>query len=60
MADDTAKTDPTDRERINVNESYELEYWSKKFAVTPDELKKAVAKLGVMSKDIAKHFGKTG
>jgi len=28
MADDRSKAGPADRERINVQERYELEYWS--------------------------------
>jgi hypothetical protein len=31
-----------DRERINVNEDYELQYWSQKFGITRDELIAAV------------------
>jgi hypothetical protein len=47
MADDKTKTSPQDSSRINVHESYEVEYWSKKFRVTPAQLKAAVAKVGV-------------
>ncbi|MXV53184.1 DUF3606 domain-containing protein [Pedobacter sp. HMF7647] len=32
-----------DRDRINLNEDYEVQYWSKKFGVSPAELKKAVS-----------------
>ena len=42
MADDKSKRGGQDRGRINVNEDYELRNWSKKFGVTPKELKKAV------------------
>ena len=42
MTDDKSKTGRQDRDRINVNEDYELRGWSKKFGVTPEELKKAV------------------
>jgi len=31
MADDKTKTGKADRDRINVNEDYELRDWSKKF-----------------------------
>jgi Protein of unknown function (DUF3606) len=40
MADDKSKTGRQDRDRINVNEDYELRDWSQKFGVSPDELKK--------------------
>ena len=58
MADDKKQTGNPDRMRINVNEEYELRDWSKKFGVTPDQLKAAVKAVGVMAKDVAKHLGK--
>lgn len=32
MADDLSKRGPQDRSRINVNQDYELQYWSKNLA----------------------------
>jgi hypothetical protein len=43
MSDDKSIRGAQDRKRVNVNEDYELRDWAKKFGVTPDELKKAVA-----------------
>ena len=60
MADDTTKSGRPDRDRINVHERHELEYWSSKFGVTPDQLRDAVGKVGVMAKDVARHLGKPG
>ncbi len=56
MSDDLNKRGPADRTRVNVNERWELDYWSKKFGVTPEELRQAVAKVGVMVTDIEKQF----
>ena len=42
MADDKTKTGRADRNLISLNEDYEVRDWSKKFGVTPEELKKAV------------------
>ncbi len=42
MSDDRSNRGPQDRSRINVNEGYELDYWSKKFGVTKEQLKEAV------------------
>jgi hypothetical protein len=42
MADDKNKTGPQDASRVNVHERYEVEYWSKRFGVTPERLKEAV------------------
>lgn len=58
MADDKSKTGGQDRDRINVNEDYELRDWSDKFGVTPDELKEAVEKVGPMADDVRKELGK--
>lgn len=46
MSDDKTQRGGQDRERVNVNEDYELAGWSKKFGVTPDQLKAAVKKVG--------------
>ena len=59
MADDKSKTGKSDRDRINVNESYEVRDWAKKFGVTEDALKAAVKKVGPMAKDVAKALGKS-
>ncbi|MFC5499287.1 DUF3606 domain-containing protein [Caenimonas terrae] len=54
MSDDKSKSGNQDRLRINVNEDYELRDWSAKFGVTPEQLKAAVAKVGVMAADVEK------
>jgi hypothetical protein len=46
MPDDKSKKGPSDRTRINLNEHYEVEYWSRKFGVTPQQLRDAVLKVG--------------
>jgi hypothetical protein len=46
MSDDPKKKGRQDRSRINTSEDYEVRYWSKKFGVSPDELKAAVKKVG--------------
>lgn len=52
--DNKQKTGSPDKERINVKESYELEYWSKKFKVTPDQLKQAVKSAGTSAIEVDK------
>jgi hypothetical protein len=59
MSDDKTKTGKIDRDRINVNEDYELRYWAEKFGVTPERLRAAVKTSGPMVKDIAALLGKT-
>jgi hypothetical protein len=58
MPDDKKKPGGQDRTRINVNEEYEVRDWSKKFGVTQDELKKAVAKVGTSPEAVKKHLGR--
>jgi hypothetical protein len=52
MADDKSKVGKNDRDRINVNEDYELEDWSKKYGVSKEELRAAVKRVGPMAKDV--------
>jgi hypothetical protein len=58
MPDDTNKTGAADRERVNIHEPYELRDWSQKFGVTPEELKRAVEKVGVMARDVERELKK--
>ena len=57
MADDLTNRGTQDALRINVNEDHELRYWTKALGVSEDELKAAVKAVGVMAKDVRKHFG---
>ena len=56
MADDKTKTGGQDRQRINVNEDYELRDWAKKFGVTPEQLKQAVAAVGDRADAVQAHL----
>jgi len=49
---------PADRTRINVNEDYELRYWTAKFGCTTTELKAAVAAVGVMADKVETYLKK--
>lgn len=48
MADDPKDRGPRDRARVNVNEDYELRYWTKEFGCTATELRNAVKAVGPM------------
>ena len=52
MGDDKTKKDYRDKTRINMNEPYEVAYWSKKFKITPAKLKTAVKKVGHSAKKV--------
>lgn len=56
MSDDKTKRGPQDAMRINVREDYEVRYWSSTFGVSPDKLKKAVEKVGVMVDDVRREL----
>jgi hypothetical protein len=58
MSDDLSNHGPRDRERVNVHEDWELNYWSKKFGVSKDQLKATAQKVGVMAKDVEKQLKK--
>jgi hypothetical protein len=56
MSDDKQQSGGQDRARINVNQDYELRDWAKKYGVTADELKRAVAKAGDRASDVEAHL----
>lgn len=58
MADDLKKSGPADAKRVNVNEKWEVDHWTKKFGVTEAQLKAAVKAVGVMADDVEKQLKK--
>ncbi|MEJ8825079.1 DUF3606 domain-containing protein [Variovorax humicola] len=58
MADDLSERGNQDRTRINVNEPHEVRYWTSRLGVSEDELRKAVADVGVSAQQVAEHLGK--
>jgi translation initiation factor 6 (eIF-6) len=47
-----------DRDRINVSEYYELEYWSNKFGVSIERLKTAVKAVGNSITAVSQYLNK--
>ena len=43
---------------INVSEDEELQYWAKKFGITPEKLKSAVRAVGSSVSTITKYLNK--
>ena len=58
MSDDKKNTGSPDRDRINVNEDYELHYWTKALGVSADELRAAVKAVGPTAAAVRDHLGK--
>lgn len=59
MADNLKRRQPEDPTKVNVNEKWEVDYWTNKWGVTEQQLRDAVKSVGVMTKDVAKKLGKT-
>jgi len=47
-----------DRARINMQEDYEVRYWTQKWNVSREQLAAAVREVGVMAADVARKLGK--
>lgn len=58
MSDDKSVRGPADAQRINVNEDYEVQYWTTELEITEDKLRETVKKVGVMVADVRKALGK--
>lgn len=58
MPDDKDKVGKPDRDRINVNEPYEVKYWCSQFGVTEQRLREAVKAVGPMVADVKRYLGK--
>jgi hypothetical protein len=58
MSDNKSIRGPADAKRINVNEDYEVQYWTTELEVTEDKLRETVKKVGVMAVDVRKALGK--
>lgn len=52
MSDDKLNRGPADAKRVNVNEQYEVRYWTKEFGISEDRLREAVKRVGVMADDV--------
>ena len=56
MSDNLKDKGPQDRSRVNVNEPWELRYWSEKFNVSHDRLKEAVKNVGVSAAKVQEYL----
>lgn len=52
MSDSVAKHGAADAKRINVHEKWEVDYWTKKFGVSEEELKEAAKAAGPMAANV--------
>lgn len=56
MADDPTERGSADRDRINIEEDYEVRDWAKHFGVSEEELRKAVEAAGPIVKNVERHL----
>lgn len=56
MSDDKSLRTPADAQRVNTGEDYEVRYWTDKWKVTPEQLRDAVDKVGVMADDVEREL----
>jgi len=56
MSDDKSKAHGQDRQRINVNEDYELRDWCKSLNTTPERLKEAVQAVGDRAEKVREYL----
>ena len=58
MSDDLQKKRPQDASKVNVHETWEVEYWCKKFGCTKAQLIAAVNAVGTSAIAVEKHLKK--
>jgi len=56
MSDDKSKTGNPDRKLININEDYEVRYWTERCGVTAEQLKAAVKAAGPSADDVERNL----
>jgi hypothetical protein len=56
--DDKTKTGSPDSKFINVNEDYEVAYWTKEFGVSTEKLKEAVKAAGTSVSAVKEYLNK--
>ena len=57
MPDDTTQSSGQDRQRINVNQEYELRDWAKSLNTTPERVKEAVQAVGDRADKVREYLG---
>ena len=59
MADDLRDRGAQDRARINVNEAHELRYWTETLNVSEEQLRIAVAAVGVSAEAVRQYLNRS-
>lgn len=56
MSDDKTNRGQQDRSRINLNEEYEVRYWTQKFGVSKERLATAVKEVGSAASAVERYL----
>lgn len=56
MSDDLHNRGPQDRSKINLHESWEVQYWTKELGVTHEQLEQAVKQAGSSASAVRQHL----
>lgn len=56
MADDKTLRGPHDASRIALGEDYEVTYWTKRFGITEDQLRKATKAVSTSADAVERHL----
>jgi hypothetical protein len=54
MPDNLNRRQPEDPNKININQQWEIDYWTQELRVSESKLKRAVNAVGVMVVDVKK------
>ncbi|EKO3405946.1 DUF3606 domain-containing protein [Vibrio fluvialis] len=57
MPDNLKRTQPEDPKKINLAQSWEVDYWTKALGVSEARLRQAVKAVGVMVSDVKIYLG---
>ncbi|MBE9462661.1 DUF3606 domain-containing protein [Dyadobacter subterraneus] len=58
MADDKTKIGPADSSRININENYEVAYWTEALGISKGKLNEAVEAVGTSAQAVREYLEK--
>jgi len=56
--DDPNKKGPADRSKVNLQEAWEVDYWTNELGVSKDELQSVVKKVGDSAAAVRKELGR--
>jgi hypothetical protein len=57
MPDDKKKTQPQDPNYVNTSQEWEMDYWSKKWGKSKEQIKACVNRVGNRTIDVARCLG---